>query len=37
MIQIYYFDSKATLAVTGAVEDQFRILRSVPIGQNTFL
>ena len=36
VIQVY-FDSKATLLVTGAVEDQFRILRSVPIGQNTFL
>ena len=33
-----YFDSKAdNLQVTGGVQDQFRILRSVPIGQNTFL
>ena len=36
VIQVY-FDSKATLTVNDAVEDQFRILRSVPIGQNTFL
>ena len=33
-----YFDSKAdNLQVTNGVQSQFRILRSVPIGQNTFL
>ena len=37
VVQVY-FDSKAdNLQVTGGVQDQFRILRSVPIGQNTFL
>ena len=37
VVQIY-FDSKAdALQVTGGVQSQFRILRSVPIGQNTFL
>ena len=37
VIQVY-FDSKADdLQVTDGVQSQFRILRSVPIGQNTFL
>ena len=37
VVQVY-FDSKAdNLSVTGGVQSQFRILRSVPIGQNTFL
>ena len=36
VIQVY-FDSTATLTVSGAVEDQFRILRSVPLGQVVIL
>ena len=36
VVQIY-FDTSASLMVTGGVQSQFRILRSVPIGQNTFL
>ncbi|MCY3800739.1 MAG: hypothetical protein OXG46_04090 [Chloroflexi bacterium] len=37
VVQVY-FDSKAdNLQVTNGVQSQFRILRSVPIGQNTFL
>ena len=37
VVQVY-FDSKADdLQVTNGVQSQFRILRSVPIGQNTFL
>ena len=36
VVQVYY-DSKATLTVSGAVENQYRILRSVPLGQVVIL
>ena len=36
VIQVY-FDGKATLTVSGATQTDYRILRSVPIGQNVFL
>tara|TARA_Y100000310_G_scaffold228516_1_gene230798 strand:+ start:188 stop:385 length:198 start_codon:yes stop_codon:yes gene_type:complete len=36
VIQVY-FDAKASLTVTGAVQNQYRILRSVPLGGVTLL
>jgi len=36
IIQVY-FDAKATLTVSGASQNQYRILRSVPLGQAVFL